>query len=354
MTFAPLTSRVLQRALRFRALQEFACESMVVCAAESERMRPALYLPGEIEQIRGVHEFSAGLQDEIHLATRDRVEHTETMAYRLRNVALANGRICNFRSYRTLTFERRPIRVERLPEIADCVALCSTDAGNDYFAHFILDDIGTALLGRNYGHIVFANTGAPRTGHVKEYLETLEILHQDLSTAFFRDLWLFKDYPQNSHRRGRLRDMRAMLRARAGAGRNAAAPAYIRRGASGRHRILENESEIEALLVANGFTIVDPEIDSLEQISAKLNGSPLVIGVEGSQMAHGLLHLADDGILLCIQPAARFNAVFRGFTNTVGLSWAFVVADGGPGHFRLNGDRLLATVDLAMARGGQC
>ena len=107
-------------------------------------------------------------------------------------------------------------------------------------------------------------------------------------------------------------------------------------------------------MVANGFTIFDPETGALEQISARLNDSPLVVGVEGSQMVHGLLHLADDGVLLCIQPAARFNAVFRGFANTVGLSGAFVVAEGGLGHFRLCGDRLLATIDLAMARGGRC
>lgn len=354
LSLAPLTSRVCQRALGFRRLEEFASETVVLCGSEQEALRPAMFLPGEIERVHGVHEFSAGLRDEVRLATCGTADHSETVAYRLRDVVLASGCVCNFRSYRSLTFRRRPVRVEALTEVPESAALCSTDAGNDYFAHFVMDDICTALLGRSFGHVVFARAGAARTSHMNEYRAKLDVAHRDLSAAFFRDLWFFKDFPQNSHRRERLRAMRAVLRADTAMGPSAGKPAYIRRGASGSRRRLENESEIEALLLARGFVIVDPAMDSLAQIRTKLAGSPLVVGIEGSHLVHGLFHLADSGTLLCIQPAARFNAIFRGFANSVGLSWGFVVAEGGAAQFRLNADRLLATIDMALSRAGRC
>ena len=352
MPLAPLTSRICQRTFSSRWLEEFASETVVVCKSEREPLRPAFFLPGELDRICGVHEFSAGMRDEIGLVTSDVADHGETIAYRLRDAVLADRCICNFWTYRSLTFRRRPIRFERLREAPDGAALCSTAAGNDYFAHFLMDDINTALMGRQFGRVVFANVGVPRTTHIKEYLAKLEIAHEDMSRAYFKNLWFFRDFPQNSHRRGRLRVIRDTLRGSWSLENGESKPAYIRRGASGSERRLENESEIEELLAARGFVIVDPEKDSLADVTHKLRDSKLVVGVEGSHLVHALFHLSDNGTLICIQPAARFNAVYRGFTHMAGLNWGFVVAEGSATCFRLSVDRLLATIDMAWGGAG--
>lgn len=346
--FAALSSRVLNRLVSCKALEDFACETLVLCQPEDEPMRPAIFAAGEIDRITGVHEFSAGLDDEIHLATRDSVHHSETIAYRLRNICLTGGQLCNYRSYRQLHFGRLGIAPpRRLDDITDTVALASTAAGNDYFAHFLLDDLPTALLGRQFGQPIFGGSQRPRTTHMLDYVALLDAPHHEVSHALLRDVWLFKDYPQNSHRRARLQALRATLRERFGVAANTA-PAYIRRGNSGSKRLLDNEAEIEALLAARGFNIIDPETHTAAQICALLNGSPLVVGVEGSQLVHGILNLRPGGALLCIQPASRFNAVYRGFTNTLDLNWGFVVADGTTDSFRLPTERLLAAVELTL------
>lgn len=349
-SFAALSSRILNRLIGCKALEEFACETQVLCGPEDEPMRPAICLPREIERITGVHEFSAGLEDEIHLATRDSVHHTETIAYRLRNVCLMDGQLCNYRSYRQLRFGRLGITPPRwLEDITETAALASTAAGNDYFAHFLLDDIPTALLGQQFGRVVFGGAQRPRTAHMLDYLGLLDAPYQELRQAWFRDVWIFKDYPQNSHRRARMQMLRSTLSERFSAGKDTA-PAYIRRGNSGSRRMLENEAQIEALLAARGFNIIEPEALTAAQLCAALNGSPLVVGVEGSQLVHGILNLRPGGALLCIQPASRFNAVYRGFTNTLDLNWGFVVADGTVDSCRLSTERLLAAVELILER----
>ena len=350
-TFAPLSSRIRQKLPGGRALEASATETIIVCPAENQGMRPAVYPDGELERITGVHEFSAGLDDEVHLATRDHVEHTCTIAMRLRNVHLASGQLCNNSSLKRLTFGHSPAAPMRTRRMDETVAFCSTAAGNDYFAHFLLDDATTAILGTEWGMPVFGGSMKARTSQMFDYLSYCEVPYTEMAATYFRDLWLFTDHAQKSHRRARLQKLRDRLGDRF-SGIQPANPAYIRRDTTGSQRVLENESEIEAELSKRGFNIVDPEAMTTEQVCRMLSQTSLVVGVEGSQLVHGLLNMRPGGGLLCIQPAARFNAVYRGFCNSMGLEWGFVVAEGTADRFRVPTARLLAAIDATLEVAG--
>ncbi len=347
VTFAPLSSRVLQRLPGARPLEACAIETIQICAAEEQAMPAAVFPAGDLERITGVHEFSAGLQDEIHLATRDCVQHSATLAMHLGNVVLTTGQLCNGRSMKRLTFGKVPFTPARVGYSDTTVALCSSAAGNDYFAHFLLDDASTALLGSDFGQPICGGSLRPRTAQMLDYLQYCEVPCAAAAATRYRNLWLFTDHSQNSHRRARLQRLRERLRGRFAAGA-ANAPAYIRRGTAGSRRTLQNEVEIEALLQDRGFSIVDPETMSAAEICQMLNQSPLVVGVEGSQLAHAVLNLRPGGGLLCIQPAARFNAVYRGFCNSLELMWGFVVAAGTADQFHVSPTALLATIDRML------
>jgi len=348
-TIAPLSSRILQRFPGNKPLEAHATDSVVISEAEDQPMRPAIFPSGELDLIKGVHKFSAGLEDELHLTIRDKVHHTATTAWRLRNVYLAGGQLCNHHSYKRLTFGKLPFLPARVEPVDETVAFCSTDAGNDYFAHFLLDDAATALLGRDFGRTIFGGAPQPRTQQMLEYMKFFEVPYQEKSQAWFRDLWLFTDYPQNRNRRERLRQLKSLLRKKF-KDKQSPTPAYIRRGKSGSQRYLENETEIESQLAARGFKIIDPEVMNADEICQQLNNSPLVVGVEGSQLAHGLLNLHSGGGLLCIQPADHFNAVYRGFCNSLDLNWGFVVAEGIATRCRLPVRRLLYMVDQMLEK----
>lgn len=346
-SLAPFTSRLAQRLPGSRPLDSYAVESVVICGAEEQPMRAAVYPDGELDRVTGVHEFSGGLADELHLATRELVQHTETIARRMRDVIVTDGLLCNHRAYRRLTFGRPTAGPVAIQQVDETVAFCSTDAGNDYFAHFLLDDATTALLGAEFGQVVFGGVSAGRTAHCRDYMSRFNIQYTESASARFRDLWWFTDHPQNSHRRARLEQLRARLRAHY-APAPTVAPVYLQRGSSGSPRVLDNEAEIETLLSARGFAIIDPETLTADELCRHINGARLVVGIEGSQLAHGLLNLHPGGGLLCIQPAARFNAVFRSFCNSAGLDWGFVVAEGTAERFSVSADRLLAVADRLL------
>jgi hypothetical protein len=84
---------------------------------------------------------------------------------------------------------------------------------------------------------------------------------------------------------------------------------------------------------------------SVGELVEKINGTNIVVGVEGSQLIHGVLNLKENGTLLCIQPPDRFNAIYRPFTEAVNLYWAFVIGNGNRHNFTVSITDLLATID---------
>ena len=350
LTLAPVWSRIRQSILGNRPLEELAVERVIVCPEESAEISPPIHLPDQLDLIRGVHEFSAGLDDELRLATEPAVWHQQTIAYRLKRVALVKGRLSHARSHKALTFRRTYPTPRWLTETVDSAALASSNAGNDYFAHFVLDDIATMRLAQDFSQVVTANLGEPRSAHCEQYLNEFALQPTDIEAAYFKELWVFRDFPQNGHRRSRLRALAGELSARYGGSSEAVPPVFMRRGAKGAARLLTNEPEILEYLVGRGFQVIDPDRSSVSEMCGLLNGSPLAVGVEGSQLAHAVLNLRPGGALVCIQPPDRFNAVYRGFSASLDLRWGFVVGDGGDGRFSLPIERLSRTLDLVLHR----
>ncbi|MCC5870251.1 MAG: glycosyltransferase family 61 protein, partial [Gammaproteobacteria bacterium] len=285
LTLAPVWSRISQAVLGYRPLEDLAADTVVVCPEETAELAPPIHLPHQLGLIRGVHEFSAGLDDELRLATEPVGIHQETIAYRLSSVALVKGRLCKARSHKALTFRRTYPAPRWLDQTLDTGALASSNAGNDYFAHFLLDDIATMRLAQQFSSVVTASLGAPRTAHSQQYLDEFSLQPRDLEVAFFKELWVFRDFPQNSHRRRRLRALAGELNCRYGGARAGVPPVFIRRGTHGAARLLTNEPEVLDYLLGRGFQIIDPDTSSVSEMCSMLNGSPLALGVEGSQLA---------------------------------------------------------------------
>jgi hypothetical protein len=81
-------------------------------------------------------------------------------------------------------------------------------------------------------------------------------------------------------------------------------------------------------------------------------GAEVVIGVEGSQIPHALLSMADDGILCCLQPPTRFNNTIKGYTDCLEMQYAILVGHAAPGGFSIdlnNLKRMLDRIDAELA-----
>ena len=112
--------------------------------------------------------------------------------------------------------------------------------------------------------------------------------------------------------------------------------------------MLTNEDTIEARLSRRGFISIDSETTGVDEIVAACAGARAVVGVEGSQMAHGLLGLvAPGGLVVTLQPPWRFNNLLKDMSDCLGFRYAFVVGLREPGGFRVDQDELDRTLDLA-------
>jgi capsular polysaccharide biosynthesis protein len=125
----------------------------------------------------------------------------------------------------------------------------------------------------------------------------------------------------------------------------------IRRGQQGAARVLTNAAEIEQILVAQGFHIVDPEQSTVQEIVAATQGARLVVGLEGSHLLHCIYTMAQNGGLCVLQPPFRFNNVLKNYADCVGISYGFVIGEANEHGFAINPDELLhilAAIDSAL------
>ena len=131
----------------------------------------------------------------------------------------------------------------------------------------------------------------------------------------------------------------------AGAQKRAGRKVMFHRGGSGVSRLLKNEAEIEALLEKSGFSILDPAKLTSEEIVRETAGAEMVLGVEGSQLAHALYSMKEGGVLCALQPPYRFNNIFKDQADCVGLHYAVLTGEAVEGGFRIELDEIRELVD---------
>ena len=113
-------------------------------------------------------------------------------------------------------------------------------------------------------------------------------------------------------------------------------------------RTVQNEDEIIDELSRRGFVILDIKTDPLEKILAHFATAKIVISLEGSHNVHGCYALPSGSSMLFLQPANRFTATQRGWTENIGVKFGFVVGDdhGDCEHYQLK--EILKTIDLML------
>jgi capsular polysaccharide biosynthesis protein len=193
-------------------------------------------------------------------------------------------------------------------------------------------------------HLAVEEFGTPiavdrkRYLHESGYSQLFGIKQNFLSQARFDRLVLLDDFGQNSFKRARYTALRNRLKAHFTGTPNQRV--FLRRGSSGAARPLANSDEVEAFLTRIGFQIVDPEQLAAEEILRSVSGARIVLGVEGSQLVHGLFHMADNATLCAIQPPNRFTNLHKDFTDCMGMQYGFLIGDSSGEGFSLSLPRL--------------
>lgn len=346
--------RFKRQALRWttgaKTYAEMSDRQWEIHPAETAIAPPAIYLDGALDRVTGVQAETTRAWEQERIRGGLRPHHA-TIAYQLRDIQIRQGYVYKQALRLQFTRQREAWRhwgeVAQLPE----AALACSLFGYNYFGHLLLDDLPLALAAAQIAPAITLDQSTSQ--QIAAYQTLTGIQPQFVAAADCSCLTLIDDIGQNRFKRDRLRTLRSRL-ALAHSG-SPPRGVMLLRGQTGTRRTLVNEAEVVHWLQTQGFVCVVPEALSVPELLRQIGGAKIIIGVEGSQLAHGVYSLAAGGVMCTLQPPDRFNNVFKDYLDCLDqdLRYAFVVGRPAAHGFTINlADlaRTLEQIDPVFAR----
>lgn len=341
---SPLLRRIRSRFSGRPPLSELAAEIQVIGDARTDRRPAAISLPGQMGRVRAVQSETTEAYERARLSPGE-FRHGPTRAFLLRDVLYLGGVLYAGRGrLPQMAAPERWVDFGPVRHLARA-ALPSSWVGSRYFGHHVVDDSATAVLAAQMAPAFRAPAPAVLGwSHAATYRARMGVDVPVLHKARIAEAWVFEDWSMTDHRRTRLETLRGRLRT--GAGRRSGHGVFLRRRGAGTPRALLNEDAIERMLEGLGFEIVDLARDPADAIIERCCDAGVVVGVEGSGFAHGLMGCAPEAAFVVLQHPYRFNNVWKDYTDALGLRYAYLVGEGSPEAFRIDPADLAATLDL--------
>jgi len=324
-----------------KTYDELSARSWQIAPACRRTEPPCLFDEADLARVTG-YALASSAEIERPRLRGGPLEHGATRAYLLRDVSLMDGHLfCPGMTYE-LSDGPVPWTGHEPQSERDQAVLASTHYGFRFFGHWVGDDLPLRLLAAEFGEPV--TWDQPPTPHQRDYARRLDVEVEALGATHFGELIVIDDRGQNADKRRRLSLLRERLRRPLPSESHPGV--MLLRGLTGERRLLHNEDAIAERLRRRGFTIARSGDPCTAELIDACAGAQVVVGVEGSQNAHGLLGVADGGTMLALQPPQRFGNVYKDRCDCLGLRYGFVVghaqADGG---FTIDADALERLLD---------
>jgi hypothetical protein len=332
------------RIFRHQTYKDVCEREWVISPASTSIAPPAIYLAGETEKITGLEPNTNNINEQFRINGGQR-EHAATIARSLRDAYLFGDHVYKKTAKIQIGINPEKLFYQHGLKVRDTASLASSWIDSKYFGHWMTDGIPLLMAGREIAPPI-RNSG-PLTAHQEQYLSMLEMSYESFIGGKIRELIILEDFGQNKYKRARYEKIRECFYRH---GNQSSHPgAIILRGMSGVNRALINERQIADYLLSIGFKVIDPQRQSANEIIQATSGARIVVGVEGSHLAHGLFSMHPRGTLLVLQPPNRFNNVHKDYADCMDLEYAFVVGDACDGGFRIPVDHIRRILDLITA-----
>ena len=343
----PMLSRYFWRLYENKRYEEMCEREWIISPACASLSPTAIRLPGQIEKVTAVTDATT-MEYELLRINGGRREHAATIARVLRDAEIIDGYI--YKRAAKIQISVLPesfLSHNRSDEVKESAALTCSLNDSMYFGHWVTDGIPLLMAGRVLAPPI--RNSEPLTQHQQQYLSILDLSYDGFTNGTVRELIILEDYSQNRYKRERYEIIRARF-LQSGSGFTHPGAMILRGGSGTTPRYLMNEKQIADYLQSIGYKVVDPERQSAGEIIEAISGARVIVGIEGSQLAHGLYSIADTGTLLVLQPPYLFTNVHKDYMDCLDLNYAFVVGDACEGGFRISMDDLKMTLDLIAAK----
>ncbi len=341
-----LRSRLRNRALsvlarRGAAVEDICVRREVLCPAEDQETPPGISDPRDFERVTACESTTTMDEERARMSGGVR-HHGATVLYELEDAVLRDGWFSSkgWRSWNALHPSPWP---GGAPAELDHAVCGSTFVGSFYFGHWLSDDLPLLLEAERHGRPVITTARVPYT-HERGYLDMLGLHTEPLVRARFRRLTWIDNVAQNSYRAQQYRELRRHIRQQTTwkEGRKV----MLRRGQSGARRVLVNEAELETILAGRGFEIVDPATCTAREVAQACAGARIALGVEGSQLTHAFLAMADRGGIIALIPAYRYINHYKDLTDCIRtMRYGSITGTAVENGFSIDPDELLRLLD---------
>jgi hypothetical protein len=350
INIARLRNRLGRLQGRAPALHNVAHRSWQIAPARTQQVRPTVISDASLARIDTICDHRDTKVERLRI-TASSVPQGECRAYELRDVILADHRVyCGgyvSRHGRETSGEATRDWPQPASHVKAATLACSY-SGSNYFGTYIKDQLPLYLLAASHGNSVqFAHKPY---GHAAGFLQLLGVSSPETIQRVHADsLIVFDDHAQSRDKISRYNQLRkimhdALQTAPTSMGRQVV---YLKRPGGGAVRDVGNEIALCAALKAQGAIVIDPGEMTVADICRSIYGARIVIGIEGSHLAHAVLTLADHGSFIVLQPPDRFSLAYKDFTDAMEMTFASVV--GTPtitaGVFDIDISEVLQTID---------
>lgn len=307
---------------------------------------PSIFLENEFDKVIAVQGETTFDVERCRI-TGGPTTHAPLKRYEFKDAFIFDNGLCvsegTFLRYGRLP--HREILTKSVHEL-DKAVFCAAPPSMRYFGHWLMESCCTALLQRDNEDLILPTPANwPDT---KSYVDYFDFKPAQGSVFRVKNASLYEDFAQGQSHRARYGELRRRLRQKFPDENGRGKRFYLKRGPAGAVRHCVNEAAIIERLQKDGFEVLDIEKESIENVLRRGMDADLIVTMEGSNQAHGVLMLRERGLLVAIQPADRFSAVYRGRTAAMNIEYGFVVAEkaNNEGGYRLDEDALMRTLDL--------
>ncbi len=316
----PLTSRLRGRLGLPNSYRDFCSRSWTLSPATQTKVPAAIFEPEDLVRVTGLFPNETRTSQFSRLEAGIR-QHSATQAYELHDAVLSAGHLFTAKMALRLADRSMPYWASRCDRHFPDAALASSHYGLRYFGHWMFDDLPLALAAQTLAPAISLLTKP--SAHQQGYLQLMELDLETLSDAVFDRIVVIDDTGQNDLKRTRYETLRS--RARAALAPNPHRGVMLLRGTTGERRVLTNELSVAEALRPRGFAILDPMQLTARELAQACLDADFVVGVEGSQQAHGALLMSPRGCLIELQPPTRFNVLYKAMCDCIGMRYALVV-----------------------------